>query len=274
MAKRLRKRTSKKARSSHAQEQDDTDHKGSSQEQVAVNQSEIPPQEPTAQVFEPRHEPQQEAEPQLDTESHDTPSNESTDISKKRKRTRKRKRSNVPHPGPDPEGIEELSEPAKKAIAYTQQYLCDREAWKFSKQRQNWLLRHMMWSPQLYEIGQELSGASQGHLEEATRQLVPPLLPLPDAGSWVTDEHVSVVAAYLASIMGLAKQRMVESLQAAAQVSAVLPHNDAPKPEDDQEASKVQEAASKASSLVASWLDVRKVRATQLLEWIQALDQA
>lgn len=274
MAKRLRKRSSKKARPSHAPEQDNPEPKGLSKDEVAVPQSEILLQEPTVQVSEPLHESQQEAEPQHDTASQETPSNENIEVSKKRKRTRKRKRSNAPHPGPDPEGMEELSEPAKKAIAYTQQYLCDKEAWKFSKQRQNWLLRHMIWSPKLYEIGQELSGASQDQLEEATRQLVPPLLPLPDAGSWVTDEHVSVVAAYLASIMGLAKQRMVDSLQAVTQVSAILPPNDAPKPEDDPEASKKQSAASKVSSLVAAWLDVRKMRATQLLEWIQVLDQA
>ena len=170
--------------------------------------------------------------------------------------------------------MEELSEPAKKAIAYTQQYLCDKDAWKFSKQRQNWLLRHIMWSPQLYEIGQELSGASQAHVEESMRPLIPPTLPLPDPGSWISDEHVSVVAAYLASIMGLAKQRMVESLQAAAQATAAPSLDMAPPAEGDQEVGETQEAASRISSLVASWQELRKVRASQFLEWIQALDQA
>ena len=82
-----------------------------------------------------------------------------------------------------------------------------------------------------------------------------------------------MVAAYLASIMGLAKQRMIESLQAAAQASAAA-LNVAPAAEDDQEVSKAQEAASRISSLVASWDELRKARATQLLDWIQALDQA
>ena len=271
MAKRLRKRTSKKARPSEAKELDDHCGKEHGKEQMAEFQPEMP-KESSAQASEPSHEPQQEAEPQHDTTSQDTRIHESTDASKKRKRSRKRKRSNVPHPGSDPEGMEELSEPAKKAIAYTQQYLCDKDAWKFSKQRQNWLLRHMMWSPQLYEIGQELSGASQAQVEESRRPLLPPTLPLPDAGSWIPEEHVSVVAAYLASIMGLAKQRMIESLQAAAQASAAA-LNVAPAAEDDQEVSKAQEAASRISSLVASWDELRKARATQLLDWIQALDQ-
>lgn len=271
MAKRLRKRTSKKARPSEAKELDDHCGKEHGKEQMAEYQPEMP-KESSAQASEPSHEPQQEAEPQHDTTSQDTRIHESTDASKKRKRSRKRKRWNVPHPGPDPEGMEELSEPAKKAIAYTQQYLCDKEAWKFSKQRQNWLLRHMMWSPQLYELGQALSGASQAQVEESRRPLLPPTLPLPDAGSWIPEEHVSVVAAYLASIMGLAKQRMIESLQAAAQASAAA-LNVAPAAEDDQEVSKAQEAASRISFLVASWDELRKARATQLLDWIQALDQ-
>lgn len=273
MAKRLRKRTSKKARPSQAIEQDDDRGREHVNEKTALEQPEIR-KESSVQASEPSREPQQEAVPQHGTTSQDTPIHESSDASKKRKRSRKRKRSNVPHPGPDPEGMEELSEPAKKAIAYTQQYLCDKDAWKFSKQRQNWLLRHMMWSPQLYEIGQELSGASQAHVEESMRPLVPPTLPLPDPGSWISDEHVSVVAAYLASIMGLAKQRMVESLQAAAQATAAPSLDMAPPAEGDQEVGETQEAASRISSLVASWQELRKVRASQFLEWIQALDQA
>ena len=128
MAKRLRKRTSKKARPSQAIEQDDDRGREHVNEKTALEQPEIR-KESSVQASEPSREPQQEAEPQHGTTSQDTPIHESSDASKKRKRSRKRKRSNVPHPGPDPEGMEELSEPAKKAIAYTQQYHCVKDAW-------------------------------------------------------------------------------------------------------------------------------------------------
>ena len=218
MGKRLRRRSSKKARAqtdadvdgagSTAPQKDELDHaskhdSGEYEHQESVNDEVV---HTTSE-----HEASTESEPALEQVHHKDADHEpdvavAGDMKKKRKRSRKRKRSNVPHPGPDTEFIEDLSNSAKKAIAYTQQYLCDKEAWKFSKQRQNWLLRHVLWSPRIYELGRQLTEVPQEEIDEQEKLLIPPSLPLPDNGSWIADEYVSVVAFYLASMMGLAKQ--------------------------------------------------------------------
>ena len=137
-------------------------------------------------------------------------SDDDTGPQKKRKRTRKRKNPYAePKLGPAPESVEGTSEAAQRAIAYAQAYLKDKESWKFSKPRQNWLVRHILWSQPIHEAASELSA-----LPEATRNALPQdvqttlvaALQLPEGGAWVPDEHVSVVSVYLQSIMGLAKQ--------------------------------------------------------------------
>ena len=219
MGKRLRRRSSKKARTqtdngvdeagnTDAPQKDELDHAnmhdgGEYEQQESVNDEVV--HTPST------HEASTEPEPALEQVHHKDADQEPDvavggDTKKKRKRSRKRKRSNVPHPGPDTQSMADLSDSAKKAISYTQQYLCEKEAWKFSKQRQNWLLRHALWSPRIYELGRQLAEAPKEEIGEQEKLLIPPSLPLPDNGSWIADEHVSVVAFYLASMMGLAKQ--------------------------------------------------------------------
>lgn len=290
MAKRLRKRVSKKTRTSQSEEEEKHDE----------NTGEVKFSEPKGQETESSAKDtakpaaknvliQESATPEPDKEEPSL-SESNADLkaaelevpgeSKKRKRTRKRKRSHIPHPGPDPETIEGLSDSARKAIAYTQQYLRDKDSWKFSKPRQNWILRHTLWSPRLFEIGQQLSQAAQDMLDESVKQTLPPILPMPELGSWIIDEHISVTAAYLVSIMGHAKQRMLEALKAAIEPPAIV-STEAPEHEkteetmakpEKQQATENTEKDSEAPSLAETWLSLRKERATQLLEWIHALE--
>lgn len=227
---------------------------------------------------------------------------------KKRKRTRKRKKE--PKAGPDPETLPELGEAARRALVYAQTYFRDKAAWKFSKPRQNWLMRHILWSQPIHATASALAAAP----EEDRAQLAPPTqalasaaLQLPEAGAWVPDEHVSVVAVYLQSIMGLAKQRMLDTLQEAARA-----HVDAPSVPTEQassepvalhapgtpggeasapEASAPQASAPQASppeapaeasaagnrartvdvhALIAEWTAQRAARAAETLHWMEA----
>ena len=133
-----------------------------------------------------------------------------TSASEPKKRRRTRRRHRAPQLGPDPDKFEDLNENAKRAIAYTQTYMRDKASWKFSKQRQNWLLRHMLWSHAIYAVATQLAGLPTEALAqvagEEARAVLPPVLPMPEEGAWVPDEHVSVVAVYLQSMMGLAKE--------------------------------------------------------------------
>ncbi|WFD25991.1 hypothetical protein MNAN1_000966 [Malassezia nana] len=260
MAKRLRKRVSKKARL--ARTDADEGAPASSEVPDAVQDSNVKAQADEASapaVAPPTSTPAPEPEADDGT-------------GKKRKRTRKRKRSHAPHAGPDVSSMEELSETAQRAIAYAQLFLTDKSAWKFSKQKQNWLLRHMLWSPALVRVGEALGQASLESIDEALRAAAPPAVALPEHGAWIDDAHVSVVAHYLASVAGLAQQRMKETLGLAA----TPPEGAAALAEADTEASQAESASPPARSndtagpLVAQWFRLRVERATSLLEWILA----
>lgn len=150
----------------------------------------------------------------------DSDSEQEQGAHKKRKRSRKRKNPYAdPQPGPDPASIEGLGEAAQRGLVYTQEYLRDRSAWKFSKPRQNWLMRHILWSPSIHEAATALMAVpekARGSLPGDVQTMVASAAQVPEAGSWVPDEHVAVVSVYLQSMMGLAKQRMLEMLQGAA----------------------------------------------------------
>ncbi|WFD30914.1 hypothetical protein MSPP1_001938 [Malassezia sp. CBS 17886] len=138
---------------------------------------------------------------------------------KRRKRTRRRKKAG-PQAGPDPATFPDLDEAAQKSIAYARTYVTDRSAWKFSKPRQNWLMRHVLWSKAIHGIASQLGATPASVMDSAVsaedRTDMPPAVQVPDDGSWIPDEYASVVAAYLQSMMGMAKQRMLETLEATA----------------------------------------------------------
>lgn len=258
MAKRLRKRVSKKARTSAAPEADEA----AAPVKWEDNDIESLKENPEAS------DPAPPVAPPPPAESAAEPDAEEGGSSKKRKRTRKRKRTHVPHAGPDVESMEALSESAKRAIAYAQVYLTDKNAWKFSKQKQNWLLRHMLWSEPLVQAGQALLDASLDELDEAICSATPPAVSMPESGSWIDTEHVSVVAHYLQSIMGLAKQRMMETLESAANPPTL---GDAPAARDTEaEAASAEPASSDVQAKLTHWFALRAERASMLLEWIHA----
>ena len=155
---------------------------------------------------------------------------------KKRKRTRKRRKE--AKPGPDPASVPGLGEAAQRAIAYAQTYLRDRDAWKFSKPRQNWLMRHILWSERIFHAAKQLADVADDTrrtLPDDLQACIAPALQLPDEGAWIPDEHVAVVAVYLQSIMGLGKQvRDEEDLPSACSKHSKLPQRQAcrtcPKP--------------------------------------------
>ena len=122
--------------------------------------------------------------------------------------------------GPDPASLPWLSEPAQRAIAYAQTYLEHRDAWKFSKPRQNWLLRHVLWSPALQKAASEAEAQLNTALAE--HELAPP-----EEGTCVPEEHVPVVSAYLASVQGNALQRLLAELESAAKGWTGPPPDDA-----------------------------------------------
>lgn len=245
MAKRLRKRVSKKART--APEED------TAAEPIAFEGDGAAPPEPRADTSTALTEP---AATKANAEPADGAS------TKKRKRTRKRKRPHVPYAGPNVESMDSLGESAKRAIAYAQLFLTDKSAWKFSKQKQNWLLRHMLWSPALVEAGQALLDVTVD-MDEAVRSATPPAVSMPETGAWVDDEHVPVVAHYLQSMMGLAKQRLMETLAAAASLPpAPVPSSDAAQGSSDP--------AAEAAPKLTQWFSLRAARASALLEWIEA----
>lgn len=207
--------------------------------------------------------------------------------SKKRKRTRKRKRA-APQAGPDPAEMEGLSDSARKALEYVQQYFRDKAQWKFMKQRQNWLLRHVLWSPALAEVGRSLADAPQTGLTDEMRATLPPALALPDDGAWVPDEYVSVSAVYIHSMMGLAKERTLELLRSAAEPVALPDAVPPPATADGAPSGPADEATGTETApadqpagptpelveLLERYFTLRRERAAQLLEWIESCEEA
>lgn len=214
---------------------------------------------------------------------------------KKRKRTRKRRKE--AKAGPDPASIPGLGESAQRAIAYAQTYFRDRAAWKFSKPRQNWLMRHILWSEPIFHAAKEIAAVPEDTrvtLPAELQTCIEPALQLPEEGAWIPEEHVSVVAVYLQSIMGLAKQRMLDTLQASAAASvpaapapraAVAPAPTAAAEEGEardelaaRDAAGGEEGAqpdTDASStdvyaLAQTWNALRTARAAATLGWIEA----
>lgn len=133
--------------------------------------------------------------------------------------------------GPDPNTDLRLSDQAKQAIHYAQTYTKDKSQWKFNKAKQNWLLRNALSVPPsdydatLARKQPESSAAEDGTAEEADDA--------EEGENFVPDDFVPVVTAYLTSVMGGARQRMIESLREAVNAPAITVAPTQPQVADD-----------------------------------------
>ncbi|SJX61795.1 uncharacterized protein SRS1_12779 [Sporisorium reilianum f. sp. reilianum] len=244
-AKRSRKRTRNKKRTS--QVEDDDDSSSSSDD----SDDEEAPKPKAAPVETPKKSPKKPApDSDSDSDSDDEGKYDGGDADAKRKRKRKRTQkkksaeesskaapasaaittSNISAPkpvtlspdqiGPDPNTDLRLSDQAKQAIQYAQVYTKDKSQWKFNKAKQNWLLRNALSVPpsdydaalarRQGESADAADGADAEDAEEAE-----------EGENFVPDDFVAVVTAYLTSVMGGARQRLIESLKEAANAPAV-----------------------------------------------------
>lgn len=153
---------------------------------------------------------------------------------RKRKRSTKKKAENgdvaasapTVEVGPDPSADLRLSEQAKQAISYAQTYVSNKTQWKFNKARQNWLLRNALSVPPadydaaLARKRSDLKSGEASNAEEDDEE----------GETFVPDDFVPVVAAYLKSVLGGAKVRLVQTLNEALQAAEVpvAPPMDAP----------------------------------------------
>lgn len=123
--------------------------------------------------------------------------------------------------GPDPNTDLRLSDQAKQAIQYAQIYSKDKSQWKFNKAKQNWLLRNALsvppsdYDPSLArkQADNAASADAEGAAEQAEEA--------EEGENFVPEDLVLVVTAYLNSVMGGARQRLIESLREAVNAPAI-----------------------------------------------------
>ncbi|KAE8229907.1 hypothetical protein CF326_g5107 [Tilletia indica] len=127
--------------------------------------------------------------------------------------------------GPDPASASPaLSEQTQRALAYAQRFARDRPSWKFEKQRQNWLLRHVLdvylsssgvvsTDEAAVEKEKGANGAGNGKEEDDE-----------DGDVRIPGAYVHVLAYYYAHMVGGAKARIIETLREAA--NKVIPDED------------------------------------------------
>ncbi|WFD43250.1 hypothetical protein MPSI1_001909 [Malassezia psittaci] len=268
--------------------------------------SDLIPQDIEASSAETRERP--ESKGSLGEDEAEESSDNEQKSSKKKRRTRKRRKE--PKEGPDPATIQGLGDAAQKAISYAQIYFRDKTSWKFSKPRQNWITRHVLWSEPIFEASKKIADIPQEvfrSLPEDVQNTLTPALQLPEEGAWIPDEHAPVISVYLESMMGLAKQRLLDTLEAASQTSipnisdqalrtALSPtdksvagtesnidtlqesseneqdHNGAA---ESDETNAVQENTPDSASnidiraLAHAWNELRSTRATTILNWMK-----
>lgn len=122
--------------------------------------------------------------------------------------------------GPDPNTDLRLSDQAKQAIQYAQVYTKDKSQWKFNKAKQNWLLRNALsvppsdYDPALARKQSDSSVTAEGEVENAEEA--------EEGENFVPEDFVPVVTAYLNSVMGGARQRLIESLKEAVNAPAIV----------------------------------------------------
>ncbi|CDS82139.1 uncharacterized protein SPSC_02959 [Sporisorium scitamineum] len=146
--------------------------------------------------------------------------------------------------GPDPNTDLRLSDQAKQAIQYAQVYTKDKSQWKFNKAKQNWLLRNALSVPPSdYDASLARKQGSNTDAAEDAEEAE-------EGENFVPDDFVAVVTAYLTSVMGGARQRLVESLQEAvnAPAATVAP----PQPEAGEDAAKATVADEQSNDAAAN----------------------
>ncbi|SNX83170.1 uncharacterized protein MEPE_01876 [Melanopsichium pennsylvanicum] len=122
--------------------------------------------------------------------------------------------------GPDPNTDLRLSDQAKQAIQYAQLYTKDKSQWKFNKAKQNWLLRNALSVP---PSDYDSALARKQPDSKASAEGVADGLEAAEEGeNFVPEDFVPVVTAYLNSVMGGARQRLIESLKEAVNAPAVV----------------------------------------------------
>ncbi|GAC96258.1 hypothetical protein PHSY_003838 [Pseudozyma hubeiensis SY62] len=130
--------------------------------------------------------------------------------------------------GPDPNTDLRLSDQAKQAIQYAQIYIKDKSQWKFNKAKQNWLLRNALSVPpsdydaSLARKQVETSSAAEDSEDAAE-----------EGENFVPEDFVPVVTAYLTSVMGGARLRLIESLREAINAPVVEIAPTQPEAQDD-----------------------------------------
>jgi hypothetical protein len=133
--------------------------------------------------------------------------------------------------GPDPSLDLRLSVQAKQAIQYAQIYSKDKSLWKFNKAKQNWLLRNALSIPPSdYDASLARRQASTTETEgdmtlpdgENTEENAEKLNDDGEEGeTFIPDDFVAVVTAYLQSVQGGSRQRLVGSLNEALKAPEV-----------------------------------------------------
>ncbi|KAJ9478219.1 hypothetical protein PHBOTO_001784 [Pseudozyma hubeiensis] len=118
--------------------------------------------------------------------------------------------------GPDPNTDLRLSGQAKQAIQYAQIYIKDKSQWKFNKAKQNWLLRNALSVPpsdyDAFLARKQVESSSAAEDSEDAAE---------EGENFVPEDFVPVVTAYLTSVMGGARLRLIESLKEAINAPVV-----------------------------------------------------
>ncbi|GAK63549.1 uncharacterized protein PAN0_003c1754 [Moesziomyces antarcticus] len=262
--KRVRKRSRNKKRTTEAEESSSSSSDDSDSDDDAPTPV-IAPKPDTKKETKSKSTPAKAA-----SDSEDSDDDDADDGKRKRKRKRTSKKKSVPttsepgptttttstpaaaassggqtfsltaeEAGPDPTSDLRLSEQAKQAIQYAQIYTADKPHWKFNKAKQNWLLRNALSVPPSdYDAALARKSAAAQDGEEAEQD---------DGGeNFVPEDFVGVVTAYLSSVVGGARQRLVESLREAVNAPVVV----VPQPEAEaapQAAEQTEQAEGKKS---------------------------
>ncbi|PWN96287.1 hypothetical protein FA09DRAFT_362230 [Tilletiopsis washingtonensis] len=135
---------------------------------------------------------------------------------RKRKRTRAAKKDRaLPGPSADrnPADDTTLAENVRSSLSYAYQFVHDKEAWKFAKARQLWLVRNALSLPPADAETQVPAQAPVADGNDADEEA--------PTASWFPDQYLPLVGRYLGTMQGAAKDRFVATLQAAVDAPAV-----------------------------------------------------
>lgn len=218
-AKRPRKRTRNKKRTADTDSDPDTD-----EEVAKASEASTVPATTKASSIDV-HEEKEPADASGEDDNHNNDDDDSK-RKRKRKRSTKKKTDSEKAPssdkivdvGPDPNTDLRLSEQARQAIIYAQTYTGNKTQWKFNKARQNWLLRNALSIPPAdYEstLARVASGEKQGEAKGRDGDDE-------EGENFVPDDFMPVVSAYLKSVLGGARSRLITTLNEACNAAEVV----------------------------------------------------